>query len=170
MIVVLTVAVAVAHDQPGTGLRLHPAHGSLLAQLPPYYVTLGEQRPAGRATYAVVRATATGKVLAKVRPPRPYTVFSEVSAAADDHAFVVAASSGGSKKQNGIQIWLTSANKFLLLGSTRTARAPAHALPIPPDFFRDLRPVSRCLWTARSSPSPSPRAPAAVQRSRSSTW
>ncbi len=40
---------------------------------------------------AVVAATATGKTLATVTPPKPFGAFDWVSAAADDHTFVLAA-------------------------------------------------------------------------------
>lgn len=40
---------------------------------------------------AVVAATATGKVLATVTPPKPYGAFTWVAAAADDQSFVLAA-------------------------------------------------------------------------------
>ncbi len=41
--------------------------------------------------HAVIRATATGAVLATVQPPRPYGSFTFVSGAADDRTFVLAA-------------------------------------------------------------------------------
>ncbi len=40
---------------------------------------------------ATVRATATGAVIARITPPAPYTTFINVSAAADDRTFVLAA-------------------------------------------------------------------------------
>jgi hypothetical protein len=39
----------------------------------------------------VIRATATGAVLATVRPPKPYGTFNFVSGAADDRTFILAA-------------------------------------------------------------------------------
>ena len=104
MIVVLAaaVAVAVAHGQPGHRAAAPPRHHeSLLAQLPPYYVTQAGDGPLGEATRVQVRATPTGKVLATVRPPRPYTVFSQVSAAGDGHEFVLPASRWRSKRKSG---------------------------------------------------------------------
>jgi len=63
------------------------------ASVPPYYVALAGPGGAdiydGDTTVAQVRATATGAVLARVRPPRPYVSFSGVSAAADDRTFVL---------------------------------------------------------------------------------
>lgn len=42
-------------------------------------------------TKAVIRATATGRPLATVTPPRPYGTFAGITAAGDDRTFVVAA-------------------------------------------------------------------------------
>jgi hypothetical protein len=138
IVLAAAVAVAVAHSQPGHRAAARPGrHESLLAQLPPYYITLEGKGPLGDATHAQVRATATGKVLSTVRPPRPYTVFSQVSAAGDGHEFVLLASRWRSKKQNGVQNWFTSANKFFLLRFDPYTHVPLlDALPIPPDLFR----------------------------------
>ena len=69
-------------------------------QVPPYYVALtvtgsgnccqqgGLDEP---RTRALVRATATGTVLATVTPPKPYATFVGVAGAADDQTFVLAA-------------------------------------------------------------------------------
>jgi hypothetical protein len=62
--------------------------GPLPSGLPRYYAAL-VQEPSG-PWWAQVRATVSGKVLATVRPPLPYTRFSEVAAAPDDHTFVLA--------------------------------------------------------------------------------
>ena len=140
MIVVLAaaVAVAVAHGQPAHRTAARPRHHeSLLAQLPPYYAVLQGDGQLGNATHVQVRATPTGKVLATVRPPRPYTVFSQVSAAGDGHEFVLLASRWRSRKLNGIQNWFTSANKFFLLRFDPYTHVPLlTALSIPPDVFR----------------------------------
>ncbi|MGH3067049.1 MAG: hypothetical protein ACRDND_00660 [Streptosporangiaceae bacterium] len=140
VIIVLAVAVAVAvtHGQPGHRAAARPGqHESLLAQLPPYYVALKGTGQLGDATHAQVRATATGKVVATVRPPRPYTVFSQVSAAGDGREFVFLASRWRSKKLKGVQDWFTSANKFFLLRFDPYTHVPLlSALPIPPDVFR----------------------------------
>jgi hypothetical protein len=63
---------------------------SALHKVPPYFVEL----PADALIYgraATVRSTVTGRVLATVRPPRPYKIFTWVSGAADDRTFVLAA-------------------------------------------------------------------------------
>src|SRR5262249_7120772 len=61
------------------------------AGLPAYDVALAPGPLGGQPAQAVVRATATGAVLATVRPPRPYATFSAVTGAADDRTFVLAA-------------------------------------------------------------------------------
>jgi hypothetical protein len=64
-------------------LRLVPRYFAALALTGPVQVMGGEA--------AVVRSTVTGHVLATVAPPRPYRIFTWVSAAADDRTFVLAA-------------------------------------------------------------------------------
>jgi hypothetical protein len=81
---------------PWNGSPIGPR--SALRQVPPYFVTLP---PQGRiydrteaqpyARTATVRSTVTGRVLATVRVPRPYKVFTWVSGTADDRTFVLAA-------------------------------------------------------------------------------
>ena len=62
---------------------------SALHSVPPYYAALiGAPDAPG---HAVIQASATGAVLATVRPPRPYRSFTFVSGAADDRTFVLAA-------------------------------------------------------------------------------
>ena len=58
------------------------------AGVPPYYVQLIGSPLAG---HAVVRATATGAVLATVKPLIPHGIFTFVSAAANDRTFVLSA-------------------------------------------------------------------------------
>lgn len=64
--------------------------------IPAYYVALTTKKPDSDiyslgATAAEVRSTATGAVLAKVTPPRPYVSFTGVTGAADDRTFVLSA-------------------------------------------------------------------------------
>jgi hypothetical protein len=66
------------------------AEKAALARVPAYFVALEGGNPQGQKR-AVVTATATGSVLAAVKPPSPYNVFSWVSAASDDRTFVLAA-------------------------------------------------------------------------------
>jgi hypothetical protein len=138
IVLAVAVAVAVAHSQPGHRSAARPRHHeSPLAQLPPYYVALKGDGQVGDATRAQVRATATGKVLATVRPPRPYTVFSEVSGAGGGHEFVLLASRWQKTVKSGVENWFTSANEFFLLRVDPFTRVPRlNALPIPPDVFR----------------------------------
>jgi hypothetical protein len=143
-VAVLAGTVAVAHGRAGPGHRTAAGHGhpdSLLAQLPVYYVALGGGNVAHPATgqpdqprYAQVRATATGKVLATLRPPRPYTTFSTVSAAGNGRTFVLAASRWKKKLARGGVYWLTTANEFLLLKVGSRGMTRLTALPIPRDF------------------------------------
>jgi hypothetical protein len=71
-----------------------PAGGpAALRRVPPYYVGLS---PPSRTSIlggrrAEVRASATGAVLATIRPPRPFGAFTWVSGASDDRRFVLAA-------------------------------------------------------------------------------
>ena len=87
---------------PGPAAQSHPSPAALrpaalrpaaLRQVPPYFAELTLTAPVqvmgGEA--AVVRSTLTGHVLATVTPPRPYQIFTWVSAAADDRTFVLAA-------------------------------------------------------------------------------
>jgi hypothetical protein len=87
---------------PGPAAQSHPSPAALrpaalrpaaLRQVPPYFAELTLTAPVqvmgGEA--AVVRSTLTGRVLATVTPPRPYRIFTWVSAAADDRTFVLAA-------------------------------------------------------------------------------
>jgi hypothetical protein len=64
-----------------------------LRQVPPYFAALTRTAPVevmgGEAV--AVRSTLTGHVLATVTPPPPYQIFTWVSAAGDDRAFVLAA-------------------------------------------------------------------------------
>ncbi len=87
---------------PGPAAQSHPSPAPLrpaalrpaaLRQVPRYFAALARTGPVqvmgGEA--AVVRSTLTGHVLATVAPPRPYRIFTWVSAAADDRTFVLAA-------------------------------------------------------------------------------
>lgn len=93
------------HDRPaapGPAARSHPSPAPLrpavplpatLDQVPRYFAELALTGPVevigGEAV--VVRSTLTGHVLATVIPPRPYQIFTWVSAAADDRTFALAA-------------------------------------------------------------------------------
>jgi hypothetical protein len=94
-VVVALVAASLALAR-GTDAPRTTSSPSGNAAVPPYYVALASAGGHadvydGDATIAQVRATATGAVLARVRPPKPYVSFSGVSAAADDRTFVLSA-------------------------------------------------------------------------------
>ena len=70
--------------------------------VPPYYIALVADRAPGAdgplagqepapPAVATVRDTATGAILARIRPPSPYVGFSMVSGATDDRTFVLLA-------------------------------------------------------------------------------
>jgi len=96
VVAILAVLFAVA----GAVHRGRSAGPSGLAALPRYYVSLtftgnGQCCRPGQlftpTTRAVVRATASGKAVAAVDPPRPYGTFVGVTGAADDRTFILAA-------------------------------------------------------------------------------
>jgi hypothetical protein len=87
------------HRTPAPNLRQQDATQSG-ASIPGYYVALtftgnGQCCNTGEAlapqTQAVVRATATGTVVAAITPPKPYFTFTGVTGSADDRTFVLAA-------------------------------------------------------------------------------
>lgn len=91
VIVAISAAIALTHT-----IRERPpaprsaAAGRLpLSAVPRFYATLSGV--AGMPDPVVIRATATGQVLATVTPPRPYRGFTFISGAADDRTFVLAA-------------------------------------------------------------------------------
>ena len=114
-----------AAGRTGT-VALHPAPAAP-AGIPAYDVALAPGPDAGQSTRAVVRATATGAVLATVRPPRPYATFTWVTGAADDRTFVLAAQPGGQPTASGRVVM-----KFFALRLDPAAgTAKLTALPTP---------------------------------------
>jgi len=108
--------------------------------VPPYYVALIGSKPeyqgAGRyppADIAVVRATTSGAVLARIKLPRPYT-FAAVTGAADDRTFVLFGV-GPLRRTNGLGMYYGNySQRFFLLrinpaASSPSARAKLTALP-----------------------------------------
>ena len=96
VVAVIAGSLAVTSGRPGPRATTAPTHLASLASLPPYYVALTSRSAnpdeyAADATAAEVRATATGAVLAKVVPPKPYVSFSGATAAADDRTFILVA-------------------------------------------------------------------------------
>jgi hypothetical protein len=93
VIAVVAASLAIAgtsgtHGQV-PGAHTPAARAAALASVPPYYVALTGF--AAEAQHAVVRATATGAVLATITAPGPYRTLIWVSGAADDRTFVLAA-------------------------------------------------------------------------------
>jgi hypothetical protein len=129
--VVAVVATVLALTGPDGSRGQAPSTGraAALASVPPYYVALtGAAGGPGAPWHAMVRATATGKTLATVKPPRPYGTFSGVSGAADDRTFVLAAQRwvpGASAELNASQ----PTGFFLLRVNLATGAAPLTALP-----------------------------------------
>ena len=114
-----------AAGRAGT-VALHPAPAAP-AGIPAYDVALAPGPLGGQSTRAVVRATATGAVLATVQPPRPYATFTGVTGAADDRTFVLAAQPGQQPTASGRVLM-----KFFLLRLDPAAgTARLAALPIP---------------------------------------
>jgi hypothetical protein len=90
-VIVATVAVSGA---PHAGRSPASPRGAV-AELPPYYMVMGKLLVPNRyssvvALEAVIRDTATSKIAAVVRLPRPYVYISGIAGAADDKSFVLA--------------------------------------------------------------------------------
>jgi hypothetical protein len=108
------VVAVVAGSLAVTGRMPHPRASTPAADfsgVPPYYVALtspsanpGPYDP--DATAAEVRATATGAVLARIAVPKPYTVFSGVTAAAGDRTFVLIAEGANGTYQPAFRFYL----------------------------------------------------------------
>ena len=97
VLVAAVIAGSLTLSHAITGPRVPSRHQqaavAIPAAVPRYYVALigaNEGSPTS-ATAAVVRATATGAVVARVVPPPPYATFTGVTAAADDRTFVLSA-------------------------------------------------------------------------------
>jgi hypothetical protein len=127
--------------------RQAAAAAPLQVNVPPYYVALIGSKPEDQlapppADVAVVRATATGAVLARITPPRPYT-FAAVSGAADDRTFVLF---GVGPTSGDAMLYGTYRQRLFLLhinpaASTPSARTNLTALPeadIPGGHGRQL--------------------------------
>ena len=152
--VIAVIAASLAITGGGTHARPRPAAGgphtgprpaapetraeraAALASVPPYYLTLTgySGQPHRRA---VIRASATGAVLATVAPPAPYGTFSYVSGAADDRTFALGAQRwvpvpAGRKGAAARRLNSSAPAKFFLLHFSPAARtARLAALPVP---------------------------------------
>ncbi|HEY5352134.1 MAG TPA: hypothetical protein VIK57_06740 [Streptosporangiaceae bacterium] len=87
-VVIASLALTRGVPTSSSGGAASPARSAALSSVPPYYVALTS---AATPAQAVVRSTATGAVVATVKPPRPYGEFKFVTAAADDRTFILAA-------------------------------------------------------------------------------
>ena len=80
-------------SQPHPGPAAHKPGGPF-AGLPPYYVQIAGPNPQSTAPQresAVIRATATGKVVGTVTAPKPYDTFASAAGTGDGRTFVLAA-------------------------------------------------------------------------------
>jgi len=122
-----------AGGKAGTGgtepAMLSAADEVALASVPPYYAALPFYAD-GPRNDVVIRATATGALLASVQPPAPYGTFSWVSAAADDRTFVVAAQPWVNTARQGVDSAEEPTAFFRLRFSPATRRAQLTRLPI----------------------------------------
>lgn len=98
--------------------------GPLPSALPRYYAAL-VQEPSG-PWWAQVRTTVTGKVLGTAAPPLPFTRFSEVAAAPDDHTFVLAAI-GPQGQPSVTRLYALRLNPAT--GAVRLSRLPVPLIP-----------------------------------------
>jgi hypothetical protein len=99
-----------------------PAGYVAARQVPPYFVQfMGHGNPASTPREAVVRATATGAILAVVPPMRGYTV-AGVTAAASDRRFILdeeplsVAGQAGTARGRLVELNLTTAGRLLGTG------------------------------------------------------
>ena len=86
---VVIASLTLASGMHGPGRGEHPSAGTAaLGGLPPYYLALAGLP--GTPEHAVIRATTTGKALATITAPRPYSGFTFVTGAKDDRTFILA--------------------------------------------------------------------------------
>jgi hypothetical protein len=116
--------------------------------VPAYYVALTQPRAVfhpDERTYAVVRATMAGTVIATVTAPRPYTAFTEITAAADDRSWVLSAQKITSDRS------ATQPTRLFVLHvnpATRTAALRARLTPLPLSYL----PAGSQAWKLALSP------------------
>jgi hypothetical protein len=136
-----SVALVIAASLAVSGVldARHPAtarhQSGPFAGVPPYYLVLRGTNPSPTALqpqFALIKATATGAVVARITPPKPYGTFVAVTAAAD-RTYVLAASPWRVHHVDGGVDVPESPTKFFLLRLGPHGR-PAHltALPIAP--------------------------------------
>jgi hypothetical protein len=96
VIAIVVTAALVAPSGHAKLLQRAPANQPTtlsLQSVPRYYMTtvLYGAGTDAAGSYAVVRDTITGRTIATVQPPRPYTSFLGITGAADDRTFVLTA-------------------------------------------------------------------------------
>jgi hypothetical protein len=116
---------------------LRRAPSILVGAVPPYAVGLAPGPLAARSTSAVVRASASGAVLATLSPPRGYGSFTWVTGAADDRTFVLAAYGRGPVTGSAPAPTARNATAFFLL-RLDPAAGTAHLSPLPVPAQPDL--------------------------------
>ena len=130
--------------RPGTAGRAGPltvqlrrAPSTADGAIPPYVVGLAPGPLAARSTRAVVRATASGAVLATLTPSGGYDSFTWVTGAADDRTFVLAAYGRGPATGSAQAGPTGDTTGFFLLRldpAAGTARLTPLSVPPQPDL------------------------------------
>jgi WD40-like Beta Propeller Repeat len=138
VIAVLAASLAITRGAPSR--RPGPRPASPLAGVPPYYVTLTARTRTANAAglpvqqqQAVIRATATGRVVGTVTAPRPYNTLTAVAAAASAGRYVLSAERMVTRHHSGgTYIVPVTAARFYLLHVDRDGHVSKLApLPIP---------------------------------------
>ncbi len=144
IIVGVPIATRLAHlpqNRPGLAgtvtVPLRRAPSTPGGAVPPYAVGLAPGPLAAQSTRAVVRATASGAVLATLSPPRGYGSFTWVTGAADDRTFVLAAYGRGPVTGSAPAPTARNATAFFLL-RLDPAAGMARLTPLPVPAQPDL--------------------------------
>jgi hypothetical protein len=87
-VVIASLALTRGGPTSSSGGAENPAPPVALNGVPAYYIATAKQVA---PTRVLIRATATGAVLATVKAPKPYGTFNFVTAAADDRTFILSA-------------------------------------------------------------------------------
>jgi hypothetical protein len=87
----VAVAVGLVAGSAASAGAASASRTDVLHSVPRYYLALTTiSKHSGRLD-AVIHSTLTGAKVATIKPPRPFTTFSEVTGAADDRTFILAA-------------------------------------------------------------------------------
>jgi hypothetical protein len=100
----ITALADLSHRLPNPLTGATPAPGTV----PPYYIALtGTASPqTGHRYVAGIYQTSTGRLAAQVAVPRPYRTFVDVSAAASDLTFAVAAQNFTARRPSAVAFYL----------------------------------------------------------------